>query len=153
MRRNSAFKFAAGLIFAAAVGTTSASMAQQTATESPAVKEWMTILDTDNDGTVSKTEYMTYMEKQFDALDTDHDGTLDIKELQHLRGVPATTASGGETFSARQLLLQMDPDKDGTISKDEFTKYASARFDQLDRDHDGTLDANELKQLGPAPKN
>ena len=42
-------------------------------------------MDTDHDGTVSKQEFMSYMESQFDKADTDHDGTLDPSELQQLR--------------------------------------------------------------------
>jgi len=42
-------------------------------------------MDTDNDGTVSKQEFNTYMDAQFDKADTDHDGTLDAKELEQLR--------------------------------------------------------------------
>ena len=45
----------------------------------------MTALDKDNDGTVSKQEFIAYMEAQFDKADADHDGTLDRNELEQLR--------------------------------------------------------------------
>ena len=48
-------------------------------------KQWLAAMDTDNDGTVSKQEFNTYMDAQFDKADTDHDGTLDAKELEQLR--------------------------------------------------------------------
>ena len=47
--------------------------------------QWLAAMDTDNDGTVSKQEFNTYMDAQFDKADTDHDGTLDAKELEQLR--------------------------------------------------------------------
>ncbi len=50
-----------------------------------AAKQWLAAMDPDNDGTVSKAEFSTYMDAQFDKVDTDHDGTLDAKELEQLR--------------------------------------------------------------------
>ncbi len=37
--------------------------------------------DPDNDGTLSKSEYLDLVKKLFKRADTDHDGTLDAKEL------------------------------------------------------------------------
>jgi Ca2+-binding EF-hand superfamily protein len=37
--------------------------------------------DKDKDGTLDKTEFMSLVEKLFQAADKDHDGTLDKKEL------------------------------------------------------------------------
>jgi hypothetical protein len=48
-------------------------------------QRWLTVMDPDHDGTVSKEEFRTYMDAQFDKADTDHDGTLDAKELAQLR--------------------------------------------------------------------
>jgi Ca2+-binding EF-hand superfamily protein len=42
--------------------------------------------DTDKDGTLDKTEFLSAVEKRFQAADTDHDGTLDKKELESLAG-------------------------------------------------------------------
>ena len=47
--------------------------------------QWLAAMDTDHDGTVSKQEFNTYMDAQFDKADADHDGTLDAKELEQLR--------------------------------------------------------------------
>jgi EF hand len=46
--------------------------------------------------------------------------------------------------SVRQLLRQMDKDKNGTVSKGEFLRYFSERFDQLDVNGDRRLEADEL---------
>jgi len=45
-------------------------------------------MDTDKNGKVSKQEFMSYMEKEFDCLDTKKDGQLDVKELTKLRVKP-----------------------------------------------------------------
>lgn len=44
-------------------------------------KRLLLLMDTDKNGKVSKKEFMTYMEVEFDRLDTNHDGQLDVKEL------------------------------------------------------------------------
>jgi Ca2+-binding EF-hand superfamily protein len=45
-----------------------------------------------------------------------------------------------------QLLLLMDTDKNGKISKQEWIKFMEAEFDRLDKDKKGQLDAKELEQ-------
>ena len=66
----------------------------------------------------------------FDKLDRDHDGTLDKREL---RG----------RLSAKEFAAA-DPDKDGTLTKDEYLAVVEQRFKAADPDNDGTLDAKEL---------
>jgi len=40
------------------------------------------LMDTDNNGKVSRAEYMAFMAAEFDRLDINHDGELDLKELE-----------------------------------------------------------------------
>ncbi len=46
----------------------------------------------------------------------------------------------------KQLLLLMDTDKNGKISKKEWMDFASAEFDRLDTDKSGELDVKEIAQ-------
>ena len=46
----------------------------------------------------------------------------------------------------KQLLLLMDTDKSGKISKEEWMKFMEAEFDRLDKDKKGQLDVKELTQ-------
>jgi hypothetical protein len=46
----------------------------------------------------------------------------------------------------KQLLLLMDTDQNGKISKQEWMNFMEAEFDQLDKDKLGPLDAKELSQ-------
>jgi EF hand len=46
----------------------------------------------------------------------------------------------------KQLLLLMDTDKSGKISKQEWIQFMEAEFDRLDKDKEGQLDAKELMQ-------
>jgi len=56
-------------------------------------------------------------------------------------GVPAT----------KQLLLLMDTDKNGKVSKQEFMTFMEAEFARLDTNHDGELDVKELTKLQVRP--
>ncbi len=46
--------------------------------------------------------------------------------------------------NVKQLLLLMDTDKNGKISKKEWMDFMSKEFDRLDTDHSGELDQKEL---------
>ena len=46
----------------------------------------------------------------------------------------------------KQLLLLMDTDKNGKISKQEWMQFMEAEFDRLDKDKSGDLDAKDLTQ-------
>jgi Ca2+-binding EF-hand superfamily protein len=44
----------------------------------------------------------------------------------------------------KQLLLLMDTDKNGKISRQEYMNFMAAEFDRLDTDKSGELDVKEL---------
>ena len=46
----------------------------------------------------------------------------------------------------KQLLLLMDTDENGKISKQEWMKFMEAEFDRLDKDKKGQLDVKEVTQ-------
>ena len=46
----------------------------------------------------------------------------------------------------KQLLLLMDTDKEGKISKQEFIRFMETQFDRLDKNRSGELNKTELKQ-------
>ena len=46
----------------------------------------------------------------------------------------------------KQLLLLMDTDKSGKISKQEWMKFMEAEFDRRDKHKKGQLDAKDLEQ-------
>jgi Ca2+-binding EF-hand superfamily protein len=45
-----------------------------------------------------------------------------------------------------KLLLLMDTDENGKISKQEWMKFMEAEFDRLDKGKNGQLDVKELTQ-------
>jgi Ca2+-binding EF-hand superfamily protein len=82
----------------ALIGATGAAagiaIAQQRATTNPQdklaladvdVKELLLLMDADHNGKISKQEWMSFMEAEFNKLDKDGNGELDPKELLHSR--------------------------------------------------------------------
>jgi hypothetical protein len=58
---------------------------------------------------------------------------------------PQDKLARGEN-EVKQLLLLMDTDQSGKISKQESMKFMEAEFDRLDKDKKGQLDVKELTQ-------
>jgi hypothetical protein len=52
---------------------------------------------------------------------------------------------------AKQLLVLMDKDKNGKVSREEFMDFMAAEFDRLDINKDGELDVKELTELHLRP--
>ena len=77
------------------------------------------------------------------------DGASALQKASNPRE-PDTIALGQE--EVKQLLLLMDTDKNGKVSKQEFMKFMEEEFDRLDKDKSGELDPKELSQsrLRPA---
>jgi len=57
-------------------------------------KKLLLLMDTDKSGTVSKKEFMDFMEAEFDRLDTNKDGVLDVKELENSQLTQAHRGGG-----------------------------------------------------------
>ena len=47
---------------------------------------------------------------------------------------------------AKRLILLMDKDRSGMVSREEFMTFMGAEFDRLDKNHNGELDVKELTQ-------
>lgn len=101
------------------------------------------------------------MAASFAEIDADGDGKITVVEIDALGDVLGKEI--GETVAAvvmkliKPLLLSMDADKDGIVSRDEFMKAAGALFAKLDANKDAELMREELlllplKMLLPAEK-
>ena len=47
-----------------------------------AAKQLLLLMDKNQDGKVSKKEWMSFMEAEFERLDTNKDGFVEVKELE-----------------------------------------------------------------------
>ena len=59
----------------------------------------------------------------------------------------ATSSQQRGIYDTKQLLLLMDKDQNGKVSRAEFMNFMNSQFDQLDINHDGELDVDELTAL------
>lgn len=60
------------------------------------VKALLVLMDTDKNGKISRKEFMSFMQKEFDRLDKDKSGELDPKELAQSRLTAHTFSSSGK---------------------------------------------------------
>ncbi|MGB6177090.1 MAG: EF-hand domain-containing protein [Methylocella sp.] len=88
-------------------------------------------LDKDHDGTLDLAEVKDAATSVFDKLDKDSDAALDRTEI------------GGRVDTKE--FKGADPDRDGTLTKDEYLGLVEKLFNAADADKDGTLTAKELK--------
>jgi hypothetical protein len=56
------------------------------------------------------------------------------------------------TEKVKELLLIMDDDRNGTITKEEWVRFMAAEFDRLDKDKRRALDVNEIAPTTLRPR-
>lgn len=78
------------------------------------------------------------------AAGAGQDATQGAAQSSNAVVTPAPQKVADGEFDAKRLLLLMDTDKNGKVSKQEFMAYMEAEFDRLDKDKNGYLDVNEL---------
>jgi len=93
----------------------------------------MARVDTDKDGKFSKPEFDTESTALFKRLDKNSDGKIAADEI------PAHHWGGkGQQFG------MMDADKDGKVTKAEFSAAEDKMFQQLDTNGDGVITKDEM---------
>lgn len=115
-------------------------------------KVMLEYLDTNGDGIIDHGEFTTGTEKGYSDLDHDSDGFITKAEMDAAGTSMAQEASSeflgkASSFLLSNLLLTMDDNKDGQISKAEFTKGCETMFKKLDANQDGQLSRDELLAL------
>ena len=94
--------------------------------------------DANEDGVITKAEYMEFIDERFDKMDTDDNGTITKEDLYNSRFY---------TFLpelAEAVFRDSDLDQSGTISREEMLKAEEARFKMMDKDDDVQLTKDEF---------
>ena len=101
--------------------------------------------DANGDGTITAAEFTDARAKMFTRLDRDNDGYLTKDDTPRL----ALRRSGnGERMQG--MMLMLDKDGDGKISRDEFVNSPSLLFQRADTNRDGVIDQTELASFKAA---
>ena len=117
--------------------------------------EMMSIIDTDNDGLISRTEWDAYQEKVFTVLDSRKRGKLDTKIFARRTQARITSlATGGYArgLDSTELARKIDSNGDGWISHDEWMAYQGKIFDLMNTSvtHKGEIGHEEMFATGGA---
>jgi Ca2+-binding EF-hand superfamily protein len=94
--------------------------------------------DVNGDGIITKAEFTAARAKMFDRLDRNHDGYLTKDDM------PRFSLRQNGSGRIQEMVLLMDKDGDGRVSRDEFVNSPSLLFDRADANHDGQVDSSEL---------
>jgi Ca2+-binding EF-hand superfamily protein len=142
-------------------------MQQQTSSSSSSsstLNDVFSALDEDENGSVSKSEFQTFLSDSDNGLaDSVMGSGMDTGGLLGLFGDAARLDSAtGSTASTDQLFSKMDTSGDGTISEDEMTTFASSMgsgesdsissslddlFGSIDTNGDGSISSDEFDEF------
>ncbi len=93
-------------------------------------------MDTDNDGMISKDEFMKYHSDMWDQMTKDSNGTMSMSDAK------TAFARGGMHVNA----ASMDADHDGKITKEEFMSYESTHWSLLPKDSSGQISVADMQK-------
>jgi Ca2+-binding EF-hand superfamily protein len=140
-----------GIALFSALALVGVGLAQAPGTQAVQLRELFLELDANHDGAIEKAEVPASGHAAFDRLlkqgDADHNGKLEAKEYQAVLE-ELKTFNEQARKKAVQRFKAMDKDRDGKVSRAEFTG-PKERFDLFDRNGDGLLTEQEF--LGGVP--
>jgi Ca2+-binding EF-hand superfamily protein len=96
--------------------------------------------DANQDGKVTRQEYVDARSAQFARMDRNGDGVVDEADSRER----ADQSAVGKRVAAA-MRGRIDANSDGKISKDEFVSAPTTMFDRFDADKNSELDAKELE--------
>ena len=105
--------------------------------------------DVNQDGSVSREEFLAARADQFARFDRNSDGYIDSNDVPKRLAQRRQQNGGG---GGEMLKEQFDGNGDGKVSKEEFVNGPTLMFDRADADSNGVLDAKELAAAKEAAK-
>ena len=127
------------LVFLAAATLTSVSFAQDSSSTTLAqggMHFSAKAMDADNDGMISKDEFMKYHADMWDSMTKDSNGSMSTADAA------TAFARGGMHVNVKA----MDADHSGTISKDEFMSYEANHWNLLPKDASGQISVADMQK-------
>lgn len=114
-----------------------------TAEEKPAAdfKSILAIADKDNDGVITREEFVAARATLFPGFDADGSGDLSKDEF-----VKAMAGPAGSEFRARMAFGRVDANGDGKVTLEEWNAIPPRAFDKADKNKDGKLTSDEIEK-------
>lgn len=107
--------------------------------------------DTNANDIIDQGEWSTGIAGSFGDLDSDGDGFIASDEVDHLKpdiaGETGDFAASIIVVLIQKIVLSLDADSNGLVSREEFEEPSIAFFTQLDADSDTHLTTSELADL------
>lgn len=104
-------------------------------------------LDADRDGKVTLAEFKAGQgERNFARLDADRDGKVTAAEVEAVRAANPSAPDRPRAGGGRMLMM-LDKDKDGGVSRTEMAVLVERRFKAADANRDGWLSTGELFKM------
>ena len=98
--------------------------------------EFMTMFDKDKDGKVSKEEFTG---ENFSGMDRNGDGFIVMEEADQKLNPPTYSVNANQIA----FIVKFDKDKDGKVSRTEFT---GTHFPSFDKNGDGFIEPHEAPE-------
>jgi len=102
-------------------------------------------LDTNNDGNITRDEFLARPIAAFDRMDSNHDGVISAAERPQRPATAGANAGDGQ----RRERPNFDTNGDQQISQSEFQAMGARMFDRLDANHDGRVTQAEAQAARP----
>jgi Ca2+-binding EF-hand superfamily protein len=144
-----------GMTAMCGLALSSYAIANEKGTHTGMVGSEMKMMDTDNDGKITRDEHNSGARKMFEMMDSNKDGKVTATEMDAAReqmmgkksdraGDKMADKTGKAMMSSQDKIKMIDTNNDGAISAEEHTQGARTMFDRMDTDRDGSLTATEI---------
>lgn len=97
--------------------------------------------DANKDGVITLEEALGAADKRFTLADRNKDGAVDKADFDALRKEMVD-------YRVKRFIHHFGADKDGKVTREQFTRKAGERFAQMDLNNDGTISRDERPGRG-----
>lgn len=97
--------------------------------------------DANKDGVITLDEVLAAAEKRFTLADRNKDGAIDQADFDALRKEMVD-------YRVKRFIHHFGADKDGKVTREQFSQKAAERFAQMDLNNDGTISRDEMPARG-----